>query len=216
MKMMFQPFKQCEIGLYPVVNSSRWLEMLLPVGVKCIQLRIKNKPRAELEAEISASVFLAKKYGATLFINDYWALAIQLGADGVHLGQEDLDTADIGKIHRAGLYLGVSTHCEDEVATAQALQPSYLACGPIFPTTSKIMKFAPQGIEQLQHWQRMLDYPLVAIGGITLEKLPEVLKTGVEGIALISGITQSPDPIHTTHQFLKQIQEARDAGTHAR
>jgi hydroxymethylpyrimidine kinase/phosphomethylpyrimidine kinase/thiamine-phosphate diphosphorylase len=209
--MILQPFKRCEIGLYPVVDSSRWLEMLLPVGVKCIQLRIKNASQAELAAEIKASVFLAKKYGATLFINDYWELALASGADGVHLGQEDLATADIARIHSSRLYLGVSTHCEEEVAIAQALQPSYIACGPIYPTNSKIMTFGPQGIEQLKHWQRTLDYPLVAIGGITLERLPEVLNTGVEGIALISGITQSPDPIATTQQFLKQIQEARDA-----
>ncbi len=204
------PFKHCRTGLYPVVNSSHWLEKLLPQGVKYIQLRIKNMDHMRLEEEIKRSIFLAKKYGATLFINDYWELAIRLGAEGIHLGQEDLQKADIDKIHQSGLYLGVSTHCYYEVATAHALQPSYIACGPIYPTTSKVMSCQAQGIAQLQRWRRTLHYPLVAIGGINLERLPEILKTGVEGVSLISAITEADNPITATQQFLTQIKELSD------
>ena len=200
-------FKPCQTGLYPIVDRSHWLAQLLPLGVKTIQLRIKDLQGDQLEQEIKRSVFLAEKYNATLFINDYWELAIRLGADGVHLGQDDLRQADIAKIHQAGLYLGVSTHCYYEVATAHALNPSYIACGPIYPTTSKIMSFKPQGINQLQLWRRTLQYPLVAIGGINLDRLPEVLQAGIEGISLISAITKAVDPDTVTKQFLKIIGE---------
>ncbi|CEG56874.1 thiamine phosphate synthase [Legionella fallonii] len=204
------PFKQCQIGLYPVVDSSHWLEKLLPEGVKCIQLRIKNMRQARLEEEIKRSIFLAKKYCVTLFINDYWELAIRFGAQGIHLGQEDLHEADIDKIRQSGLHLGVSTHCYYEVATAHALNPSYIACGPIYPTTSKVMSFQPQGIDQLQRWRRTLHYPLVAIGGMTFERLPEILKARVDGVSLISAITKADNPLTATQQFLTQMKELRD------
>ncbi|WED43769.1 thiamine phosphate synthase [Legionella cardiaca] len=203
-----QSFKAYQMNLYPVVDSSLWLEKLLPQGVKCIQLRIKNAGEAILEKEIKRSIYLAKQYDAKLFVNDYWDLAIRFGADGVHLGQEDLQQADINKIRCSGLYLGVSTHCYYEVARAHALKPSYIACGPIYSTTSKAMVFQPQGIEQLQRWRRMLQYPLVAIGGINLERLADVLKSGVRGVSLISAITQANDPLETTRQFLTKINEA--------
>ncbi|MFI4918357.1 MAG: thiamine phosphate synthase [Legionellales bacterium] len=204
-------FKRCQTGLYPVVDGSHWLEKLLPEGVKCIQLRIKNMHGTRLEEEVQRSVFLAKQYGATLFVNDYWQLAIRFGADGVHLGQEDLCDADIDTIHRSGLYLGVSTHCYYEVARAHTLNPSYIACGPIYLTTSKLMSFQAQGVEQLQRWRRTLHYPLVAIGGMNFERLPDILKTGVEGVALISAITHADNPLTATQQFLTQIKEFNDA-----
>lgn len=197
-------FKPCYPGLYPVVDSSEWIASLLPQGVTCIQLRIKNTSEAYLEDEIKRSVCLAKQYNATLFINDHWELAIQCGATGVHLGQDDLQTANIERIHRAGLLLGISTHGYYEVARAHALNPSYIACGPIYSTTSKIVSVKPQGINELQRWRRTLNYPLVAIGGITLERLPAILASGVDGVALISAITQAEDPLKATRQFLEQ------------
>jgi hydroxymethylpyrimidine kinase/phosphomethylpyrimidine kinase/thiamine-phosphate diphosphorylase len=195
-----------EIGLYPIVDSSHWLEKLLPLGVKTIQLRIKDKEGVELENEIKRSVALAKKYQANLFINDYWELAIRYNAHGVHLGQEDLDTANIEMIHNSGLYLGISTHSDAEVARAHALKPSYIAFGPIFPTTSKVMSSPAQGINQLKRLRhQLLNYPLVAIGGITLERLPEVLATHVDGIAVISAITQAEDPIAMTKKLMAVV-----------
>jgi hydroxymethylpyrimidine kinase/phosphomethylpyrimidine kinase/thiamine-phosphate diphosphorylase len=206
--LKFPPaFKPYQTGLYPVVDSSKWVEKLLPQGVKCIQLRIKNAPKKYLKEEIKRSVSLAQQHKATLFINDYWELAIRYGAHGVHLGQEDLLRADINQIYQAGLYLGLSTHCYHEVARAHALNPSYIACGPIYATTSKVMPFQPQGLNQLRRWRRTLRYPLVAIGGINPARLPPILQMGIDGVALISAITNASDPIQATHQLLAQMQE---------
>ncbi len=193
------------LGLYPVVNSVSWLQTLLPLGISTIQLRIKNKTGSDLENEIKAAIEMAKKFNARLFINDYWELAIAHGAYGVHLGQEDLDTADLGRIKDAGLHLGISTHNYYELARAHALKPSYIALGHIFPTTSKIMPHPPQGIPRLKQWRDMLNYPLVAIGGINSQRLPAILETGVDGVALISAITQAADPVKTTQQLLEFV-----------
>ncbi|KTD55665.1 phosphomethylpyrimidine kinase/thiamin-phosphate pyrophosphorylase [Legionella santicrucis] len=200
-----QPFKRCHrLGLYPVVDSFAWVELLLSVGVKTIQLRIKERAET-LEKEIQRSIALAKKHRATLYINDYWELALKFKADGVHLGQSDLDAADVDAIRKRGLLLGVSTHCYYEVAKAHAINPSYIAIGPIYPTTSKAMPFLAQGIERLKRWQRTLNYPLVAIGGINIERMSDVVTTGVQGVALISAITKAQDPRRATEQLLRYI-----------
>jgi hydroxymethylpyrimidine kinase/phosphomethylpyrimidine kinase/thiamine-phosphate diphosphorylase len=193
------------LGLYPIVDSVLWLKRLLPLGITTIQLRIKNNPN--VEHEIQQSVLLAQQYNTRLFINDYWELAIQHGAYGVHLGQEDLNDADLERIQHAGLRLGVSTHCQEEVTRAETIEPSYIAIGPVFHTTSKMMPFAPQGIEQLKHWQRVLDYPLVAIGGISQKNIDDVLKTNVDGIALISAITQADDPEKSARELLATVNQ---------
>lgn len=189
------------LGLYPIVDSFYWVKRLLPTGIKTLQLRIKNFS-ATTEQDIQASIALARQAGVRLFINDYWEIAIRHNAYGVHLGQEDLEKADIKKIQQAGLRLGISTHNYAEVARAHAYHPSYLACGPIYATNSKIMAAAPQGLTQLARWRRTLDYPLVAIGGINLPRLPAVLATGVSNIALISAITEATDPLAMTQQLL--------------
>ena len=187
-----------------MVDSADWVETLVQLGVKTLQLRIKERTKT-LEEEMQRSIVLAKKYQATLFINDHWDLALKLGAKAVHLGQADLDTADLEAIQGQGLLLGVSTHCYYEVARAHAIAPSYVAIGPIYPTTSKEMDFAAQGIERLQRWMRTLNYPLVAIGGINLEHMPDVVATGVSGVALISAITCAEDPRIATKQLLSLI-----------
>lgn len=202
-----QAFKAYRTGFYPIVKNSEWVEKLLAQQVKTIQLRIKNAHPLWIEQEIRRSVLIAKKYQANLFINDYWKWAIQYDANGVHLGQEDLATADIDAIYQSGLYLGVSTHCYYEVAAAHTLNPSYIACGPIYFTQSKIMSFKTQGIQQLNYWRRLLDYPLVAIGGITLERLSGVIKSGVDGVAVISAITQANAPCTMTQKFLLKMQQ---------
>lgn len=187
-------FPACgDLGLYVIVDSVAWVERLLKLNVKTLQLRIKNATQAELTQQIQQSVALCQQYGAKLFINDYWQLAIEHGAYGVHLGQEDLDTADLNVIQQAGLRLGISTHCFYEVARAHACRPSYMAYGPIYHTDSKPMAFGPRGLAQLAYWQQTLDYPLVAIGGITHQRLPDVLATGIKSVAVISAITQAQD-----------------------
>ncbi|MDF1692297.1 MAG: bifunctional hydroxymethylpyrimidine kinase/phosphomethylpyrimidine kinase [Zhongshania sp.] len=191
-------FRSCdgELGLYPVVDSADWIARLLACGVKTIQLRAKNLQGEALRKEIRRAVALGREYDARVFINDFWKMAIEEEAYGVHLGQEDLDMADIAAIAKAGLRLGVSTHTYYEVARAHGLRPSYIAIGPVYSTTSKQMPFSPQGVPQLRRWVGILggDYTLTAIGGIDLKRAKEVLRTGVRSVAMISAITQANDP----------------------
>lgn len=195
------PFR---LGLYPVVDSVAWLERLLTAGVKTLQLRIKDKQDDEVEADIVAAIALGRRYDARLFINDYWRLAIKHQAYGVHLGQEDLETTDLEAIRSAGLRLGVSTHDDMEIDVALAARPSYIALGHVFPTQTKQMPSAPQGLEQLaRHIERLGDYPTVAIGGISLKRAPAVLATGVGSIAVVSAITQAGDWQAATAQLLQ-------------
>ncbi|MGV7091663.1 thiamine phosphate synthase [Siccibacter turicensis] len=194
------------LGLYPVVDSVQWLERLLAAGVRTLQLRIKDKQEQEVEAEIVAAIALGKRYRARLFINDYWRLAVKHDAWGVHLGQEDLETADLAAIRAAGLRLGVSTHDDMEIDVALAVRPSYIALGHVFPTQTKQMPSAPQGLAQLAaHVRRLGDYPTVAIGGISLERAPAVLETGVGSIAVVSAITQAADWQAATRSLLELV-----------
>lgn len=199
-------FADCGIeplGFYPVVDSVAWLKRLLPLGVRTAQLRVKNLQGEALENEIREAIALGRRYGARLFINDYWELAIKHKAYGVHLGQEDLATADMNALSKTGLRLGISTHSYAEAARAHALQPSYIALGPIFPTTLKSMKFAPQGVETLRIWRQLLNYPLVAIGGIKLEQADEIYGSGADSIAAVSDVTQNADPEARAKAWLK-------------
>ncbi len=193
------------LGLYPIVDSVAWLEKLLPQGIKTIQLRIKNKPSSILAKEIKQAIEIANQFTARLFINDEWELAISCGAYGVHLGQEDLKNADIERICQAGLRLGISTHSDEEVLQAASLNPSYVAYGSIYPTVSKTLSSLPQGILQLKRVVSSLSYPVVAIGGINLERIPEVLAVGVNGVAVISAISQADDPIAMTKKLLAAV-----------
>jgi hydroxymethylpyrimidine kinase/phosphomethylpyrimidine kinase/thiamine-phosphate diphosphorylase len=182
-----------KLGFYPIVDDYGWMEKLLPLGVKTIQLRIKNLPMQEVDEQIRKASILARQYHCRLFVNDYWQSAIKHQSYGVHLGQDDLKTADLGAIEEAGLRLGVSTHCYREVARALALQPSYLAIGPIHATTTKEMKFAPQGVEAFKRWRRSLDYPLVAIGGIFYENAGELIEAGADSVAVVRDIVRASD-----------------------
>ncbi|WP_336296476.1 thiamine phosphate synthase [Cronobacter dublinensis] len=203
MEPLFAPVPR-RLGLYPVVDSVEWIARLLEAGVRTLQLRIKDKTDADVEADVRAAIDLGKRYHARLFINDYWRLAIKHQAYGVHLGQEDLQTADLNAIRDAGLRLGVSTHDDMEIDVALAVRPSYIALGHVFPTQTKQMPSAPQGLAQLAaHVQRLGDYPTVAIGGISLARAPAVLETGVGSIAVVSAITQAADWRAATQQLLE-------------
>lgn len=192
------------LGLYPVVDSVQWIERLLDAGVRTLQLRIKDQRDEEVEADVVAAIALGRRYNARLFINDYWRLAIKHQAYGVHLGQEDLQSTDLSAIRAAGLRLGVSTHDDMEIDVALAARPSYIALGHVFPTQTKQMPSAPQGLEQLaRHIERLGDYPSVAIGGISLARAPAVMATGVGSIAVVSAITQAADWRLATAQLLE-------------
>ncbi|MBJ2136103.1 thiamine phosphate synthase [Paraglaciecola chathamensis] len=199
------------LGLYPIVDRADWLETLLPLGVTTIQLRIKDLLDRRLEDEISRAVQIARRYSCRLFINDHWQLAIKHRAYGVHLGQEDLiatqsDASNpIQQLRSAGLRLGISTHCHYEVARAHSFKPSYIAYGPVFATSSKDMPWVPQGLTGLDYWQNLLAYPLVAIGGINLERAQAIHALGVSGIAMISEITQADSPLEKTRALLAAL-----------
>jgi thiamine-phosphate pyrophosphorylase len=196
-----------KLGLYPVVDSVEWIARLLEAGVTTLQLRIKDLPDEQVEADIAAAIALGKRYQARLFINDYWRLAIKHDAYGVHLGQEDLDTTDLAAIHQAGLRLGVSTHDDAELARAIAVKPSYIALGHIFPTQTKEMPSEPQGLAELQrHVAGLQQYPTVAIGGISIERVPAVMACGVGSVAVVSAITQAADWRAATATLLQLIE----------
>jgi len=185
---------KCKIGFYPIVESSSWVEKLCQLGVKTIQLRIKNGLAKNLEFEIIKSIEISNKYKVKLFINDYWKYAIKHQAYGVHLGQEDIENTDLVKIHDAGLRLGISTHDYYELGRALQIKPSYIALGPIYHTTSKQMRFAPQGLDKLKLWRSLIkDTQLVAIGGVGYDDMSGVYSSGADGIAVISYVAQSSD-----------------------
>jgi thiamine-phosphate pyrophosphorylase len=180
---------------YLIVDDARWLERLLPLGAKLVQLRIKDRPENEVRSQIHAARELSTKFGAQLVINDFWLLALEEGCDFVHLGQGDLDGADIAALRAKGVRLGVSTHDEAELDRALSLSPDYIALGPIYPTLLKKMSFAPQGLERLGDWKRRIgDIPLVAIGGLTPERARLVLRAGADSACVVTDILRNPEP----------------------
>jgi thiamine-phosphate pyrophosphorylase len=193
-------------GFYPVVPTAEWVERLLGWGVRTIQLRIKAADHTpqEIAREVRAAIEAGNKVpGAQVFINDHWQLALAGGAYGVHLGQEDLDIADIEALRKAGIRLGLSTHTPAELARAHAVRPSYLAIGPIYPTTLKVMPYEPVGLERLKFWvPNAAPCPVVAIGGISLERMPGVMACGVDGVAVVSAVTLAADPQQAALQGL--------------
>lgn len=200
------------IGFYPVVPTAEWVERLLGWGVRTIQLRIKTTDHTpeEIAQHVKAAVAAGRAVpGAQVFINDHWQIALAEKAYGVHLGQEDLDTADIDALRGAGMRLGLSTHTPAELARAHAAQPSYLAIGPIYPTTLKVMPYEPVGLERLALWAKQAaPYPVVAIGGISLERMPGVLACGVDGMAVVSAVTLAQDPQKAVLQGIKLAKTA--------
>src|SRR6202051_3094576 len=180
---------------YPVVDSVAWVARLALLGAGTIQLRAKNLDDSEALQAVSDALEMTRGTPAKLVVNDYWRAAIVAGAKHLHLGQEDLAEADLKAIRDAGLTLGISTHDHAELETALRAKPDYIALGPIFPTTLKSMRFAPQGIAKITEWKRRIgSIPLVAIGGIKLEQAREIFAAGADSIAVVSDVTQHPDP----------------------
>lgn len=199
------------LGLYPVVDSVDWIARLLEWGVTTLQLRIKDPQTPDLEQQIKQAIELGHRYQARLFINDYWQLAIKHGAYGVHLGQEDIQIADLDALRSAGLRLGISTHDSLELADALALQPSYVALGHIFPTQTKEMPSKPQGLINLAAAVEQAGaIPTVAIGGISEARVGDVLATGVGSVALVSAITKAADPEQATKRLLRMVEGGAD------
>jgi thiamine-phosphate pyrophosphorylase len=180
---------------YPVVDSVAWVARLALLGAGTIQLRAKNLGAADALQTVKDALEVIRGTSAKLVVNDYWRAAIEAGAKHLHLGQEDLAGADVAAIRAAGLSLGISTHDDTELQTALRVEPDYVALGPIFPTTLKSMRFAPQGIPKITEWKKRVgEIPLVAIGGIKLEQAHEIFAAGADSIAVVSDVTQNPEP----------------------
>lgn len=180
---------------YPIFDSPAWLDRLLPLGVKLAQLRIKDATPDALARDIATAQVLCDRHGAVLVINDHWQQAIDAGCTWIHLGQEDLDDADIRAIRRAGLRLGISTHDHDELDRALALAPDYVALGPVYPTILKKMKWHQQGLERVTEWKRLIgDIPLVAIGGMSVERAQGAFDAGADIVSAVTDITLNPAP----------------------
>lgn len=180
---------------YPIFDDPVWLDRALPLGVKLVQMRIKDRDEADLRAMLIRSRDLCRAARATLVVNDHWAVAIELGCDWVHLGQEDLDEADIQAIRRAGIRLGLSTHDEAELDRALTLAPDYVALGPVWPTILKKMRWDSQGLARLRDWKLHIGaIPLVAIGGLSIARAPDAFAAGADIVSVVTDITLNPDP----------------------
>ena len=198
---------------YLIADSARWIERLVPLGVKLVQLRMKDKPLDVVRREIIAAKGSCESAGAQLIVNDYWQLAIDEGCSFVHLGQTDLETADVPALRRAGIKLGISTHDHRELDRALSFDPDYVALGPIYPTILKNMPWAPQGLERIAEWKRLIgSKPLVAIGGLTVARLPDVFAAGADSAAVVTDISQHPDPEMRTREWLAATRVAESVG----
>lgn len=194
---------------YPVVDNVAWVARLAKLGAGTVQLRAKNLGEAEAKQLVRDALAAVAGTPTKLVVNDYWQAAIDCGAQHLHLGQEDLATADIPAIRRAGLTLGLSTHDETELDNALQHKPDYVALGPIYETTLKKMRFAPQGLERITAWKlRIGDMPLVAIGGIKLEQAAAIFAAGANSIAVVSDVTMNADPDARVRAWLGQYSQA--------
>lgn len=188
---------------YPILDSAAWIDRLVPLGIKLVQLRIKDRLEAELAAEIRAAEATCLAHGCMLVVNDHWRIAIAEGCRFVHLGQEDLAEADVGAIRAAGLKLGLSTHDDAELDTALAASPDYVALGPVYPTILKKMKWAPQGLERIGIWKKRVgDIPLVAIGGMSVERASGAFENGADIVSAVTDITLNADPEGRVREWL--------------
>lgn len=180
---------------YPIVDNAAWVARLVGVGARLVQLRVKEKGEAWVATEVRDALAICAETDAALIVNDYWRVAIDEGAPWIHLGQGDLDNADVGAIRKAGVKLGVSTHDDAELARALKLDPDYVALGPIYFTRLKAMAFAPQGLERIGVWKRRIGaIPLVAIGGLNVERAKLCLAAGADIVSVVTDITLHPDP----------------------
>lgn len=192
---------------YPIVPDIQWLERIVPLGVKLVQLRMKDDSPADVVAQTKRALEVCRENNCQLVLNDYWETALETGADYIHLGQDDLRTADLEAIKLAGVKIGVSTHDEAELQTALAIEPDYVALGPIYETKLKAMPWAPQGLDKLKQWRKSIGgLPLVAIGGLTPERAQGALDAGADSLAVITDFFTASDPGARVQQWLQQLE----------
>lgn len=189
---------------YLITGHVSLLELLVPQGVRLVQLRIKDEPEFEVRRQIARARDICAVHGAQLVVNDYWQAALDLNCNFVHLGQEDMENADFAALRRAGIQYGLSTHDEDELDRALSYDPAYVALGPVYETLLKKMKWAPQGLERVTRWKAMAGKtPLVAIGGLTPERAPGVLQAGADSVAVVTDVMQAKCPEARVREWLE-------------
>ena len=189
---------------YPIFETSDWLERLLPIGIKLVQLRIKDKSKREVQSEIKKAKLLCYNFNTQLVINDYWEIAIDENCDFVHIGQEDLVDCDIKKLKSYNIKIGISTHDQKELNTALLHEPDYIALGPIYPTILKKMKWSQQGVSKLLEWKNQIDkIPLVAIGGMTPSRSVKAFNYGADIVSAVTDITLNEDPEARVKEWLE-------------
>ncbi|GFE80477.1 thiamine-phosphate synthase [Steroidobacter agaridevorans] len=189
---------------YLIVDDVSWLRRLLPMGVRLVQLRIKDRSDPEIREQVVTARRLCARAGACLIVNDYWRIALDEGCDFVHLGQSDLDEADVPALRKAGVRIGISTHSPDELERALTFKPDYIALGPVYPTTLKVMPWAPQGLARVAEWKRLIaPIPLVAIGGLTVERLPGIFRAGADSAAVVSDVIRHATPETRAREWIE-------------
>ncbi len=194
---------------YPIVPSAYWLARLLPLGARLVQLRVKDEAEAIVRQEIRRARELCAQRRAVLVVNDHWRIAIDEGCHWVHLGQGDLDGADIAAIRRAGMRIGTSTHDHAELDRALSLDPDYVALGPVYRTILKEMPWAPQGLDRVAEWKRLIgETPLVAIGGLTFERAPGVIAAGADILSVVTDVVRHDDPEARARAWLEVTRTA--------
>jgi thiamine-phosphate pyrophosphorylase len=201
---------------YPIVDSAAWVERLTRLGARFIQLRIKDQPHDVLRHEIRTAKKICGRAGAQLIVNDHWQLALEENCDFVHLGQGDLDSADIQALRKSHVRIGISTHDHAELERALVVQPDYVALGPIYPTVLKQMPWAPQGLERITEWKRRVgNLPLVAIGGLTVERVTGVFAAGADSAAVVTDIVRNADPDRRAREWLEVVERSVQQRTQA-
>ena len=189
---------------YPIFDRADWLTRMLPLGIKLVQLRIKDQPLDVVRADIRTALKLCTKHRCTLVVNDYWDIAIDEGCDFIHLGQEDLDAADMPAIAKAGLRVGLSTHDETELDRALSYDPAYIALGPVYPTILKQMKWHEQGLARVTEWKKQIgELPLVGIGGMSVDRAKGVFSAGADIVSVVTDITLNADPETRLTEWVK-------------
>jgi thiamine-phosphate pyrophosphorylase len=155
-----------------------------------------------VKRQITASMEICARHGCTLIVNDYWQAAIDLGASFIHLGQEDLETADLPAIKKAGLKLGVSTHTPEELEIGLRAKPEYVALGPVYETKLKQMRYPVQGLARVTEWSKRISVPLVAIAGITIARADGVMDAGADSCAVVTDFLTHPEPEARVREWL--------------
>lgn len=204
-------------GLYAIVDTAyvpleraaeRAAEALLG-GVRIIQLRAKDSPAKDALNAAMALKSLAGEFNSTFIVNDRIDIALLSGADGVHIGQDDIRINDARKLLGPDSIIGVSTHNIQEALEAESLGANYISFGPIFPTATKKDAEAPKGVELLKEITGKTKVPVVAIGGITMDNMGEVLEAGAESIAMISELFKTEGAASRVSSIISRINGTR-------